>query len=151
MQHCFHVCNSGEPEESVCALKTTGCLKSMGNGETWQGTVSPGIPSATCSAPPFNQALADPTDGKPVPEANPSYCGIYRIRPWEQSQPDGQHVTLRLTLCRCTRDALCARQGWRVACPVQSAAKYRFCFVSAAKRHAAEPELSALPGLTDFV
>lgn len=30
MQHCFHVCNSGEPKESVYMLKTTGCRKTMG-------------------------------------------------------------------------------------------------------------------------
>lgn len=78
----------------MCVLKTTGGLKSMGNGENWQGTVNPGIWSATRSAPLFNQALADPTDGKPVPKANVSYCGIYWIRPSEQSQPDGQHLTL---------------------------------------------------------
>lgn len=51
MQHRFHVCSSDEPKESVCALKTTGCRKSTGDGETWQGTVSAGVRSATRSAP----------------------------------------------------------------------------------------------------
>lgn len=77
MQHRFHVGSSGEPKESVCALKTTGCHKSTGNGETWQGTVNLGIWSGTRSALLFNQALRDPAEGKAVPRANPSYCGIY--------------------------------------------------------------------------
>lgn len=78
MQHCFHVCNSGEPKKSVYVLKTTGCCKTMGKPGS---AVNPGIRSATRSAPFFNQALADPTDGKPVPKAKPSYCSIYWMQP----------------------------------------------------------------------
>lgn len=113
------------------------CSRLLGAVKAWEmgrpgRAVNPGIRSATCSEPFFNQALADPTDGKPVPRANPSYCGIYWIRPWEQSQPDGQPVTL-IWPCAAAREMLWApgRAGESLApCGVQSAAKYRLFCVS---------------------